>query len=244
MPTQGWKRLLDGWPWFRGEGSYPIAAYSEFMPPPRLIRKPYGGEDLLLHQADDPWGWPITEYEEAFTLRPGLEKTAQQVVSALMHLGHGQPAHGISKSKLAGNPYWPDTLARQAGELGHERYVTLMPLALARTQDDKGRVNWTLLGGSEQGPARGFWRSFFISPYREQPQQQSLDFIRRLLHAVYREPLEKLDDLHRAGFRILPADDEPALPYWREGPLPSWTTPYLWAKGRSVRTLKYLLTFR
>src|SRR5207244_13357437 len=40
MPTQGWKRLLDRWPWFRGEGRYPIAAYSEFMPPQRVLRKP------------------------------------------------------------------------------------------------------------------------------------------------------------------------------------------------------------
>lgn len=243
MPTQGWKRLLDGWPWFRGEGSYPIAAYSEFMPPPRLIRKPYGGEDLLLHGSDDPWGWPITEYEEAFSLRPGLEKIAEQVVHALVHLGRGQPAHGIAKGKLINNPYWPDALARQAGQLEHERYVLLMPLALARTQDDKGRVNWTLFGSSEQGPARGFWRSFFVSPRQEIPQQQALDFIRRLLHTVYKEPLERLTDLHQAGFRILPVDEELSLPYGKEE-LPSWTTPYLWAKRPSVRGLKYLLTFR
>ena len=61
-PLSGWKRLLVDWPWFQGEGSYPIAAYSEFMPPPRLIRKPYGGEDLILHSRDDPWGWPITPW--------------------------------------------------------------------------------------------------------------------------------------------------------------------------------------
>ena len=35
MTLSGWKQLLDGIPWFRGAGSYPIAAYSEFMPPPR-----------------------------------------------------------------------------------------------------------------------------------------------------------------------------------------------------------------
>ena len=47
MPTAGWKQLLAGWPWFEGEGSYPIAAYSEFMPPPRLSRRPYGTIDRL-----------------------------------------------------------------------------------------------------------------------------------------------------------------------------------------------------
>ena len=36
MSVQGWKRLLQGRPWFRGEGSFPFPAYSEFMPPPRL----------------------------------------------------------------------------------------------------------------------------------------------------------------------------------------------------------------
>ena len=244
MSTQGWKQLLDGWPWFQGEGTYPIAAYSEFMPPPRLIRKPYGGEDLLLHALDDPWGWPITEYEEAFALRPGLEKIAQQVVGALMHLGQGQPTHGIAQGKLIDNPYWPDTLVQRAGQLGHERYVVLMPLSLARTQDDKGRVNWTLFGSSEQGPARAFWRSFFTAPDREVPEEQALDFIRRLLHAVYQEPPEELADLHQVGFRILPVDAEPALPHWREEPLPSWTSRYLWAKGQSARKVKYLLTFR
>ncbi|HLJ92884.1 MAG TPA: M28 family peptidase [Gemmataceae bacterium] len=244
MPTQGWKRLLDGWPWFRGEGTSPIAAYSEFMPPPRLLRKPYGGEDLILHQTDDPWGWPIPEYEEALILRPGLEKIAQQIVGALVHLGHGQPAHGVSKIKLLDNPYWPDTLARQAGHLAHERFVVLLPLALSRTQDDKGRVLWTLFGGSEQGPARGFWRSFFISPKKEMPHEKALDFVRALLHSVYQEPLEELKDLHRAGFRILPAEGEFSLPYWQEEPLPSWTVPYLWSRERSVRGIKYLLTFR
>jgi hypothetical protein len=244
MSTPGWKQLLDGWPWFRGEGSYPIAAYSEFMPPPRIIRKPYGGEDLLLHEVDDPWGWPITEYEEAFSLRPGLEKIAQQIVTALVHLGQGQAAHGISKTKLSGNPYWPDTLAGQAGKLGHERYVTLMPLALSRTQDDKGRVSWTLFGSSEQGPARGFWRSFFASPDRELPEEPALDFFRRLLHAAYEAPLDRLSDLHHAGFRILPTEKEPALPYGSEEPLPSWTRRFVWSGDGPVHGLKYLLTFR
>jgi hypothetical protein len=244
MSTHGWKHLLDGWPWFQGEGNYPIAAYSEFMPPPRLIRKPYGGEDLVLHATDDPCGWPISEYEEVLALRPGLQKIAQQVIHALVHLGQGHPAHGIAKNKLTGNPYWPDTLAQQAGKLGHERFVTLMPLALARTQDDKGRVNWTLFGSSEQGPARAFWRSFFVSPDRETPEEQALDFLRRLLHSVYAVPVNELTDLHRAGFRILAVEEEPALPYWREEPLPSWTGRYALPAGGSVQGVKYLLTFR
>src|SRR5205807_8664145 len=205
MAKSGWKRLLDGAPWFWGEGKFPIAAYSEFMPPPRLLVKPYGNPCRLLEE-DDPWAWPIMEYEEAFSFRPGLEKIAHQVVGALVHLGHGRPTHGISRSKLHDNPYWPPELAENAGKLVHERYVTLMPLALSRTQDDKGRVLWTLFGGSEQGPARAFWKSFYVSPRKELPHEQALRFVRHLLHVAYGEPLEKLADLRQAGFRILPQE--------------------------------------
>ena len=63
MSALGWNTILEGWPWFTGAGQYPISAYSEFMPPPLLGRGPYGSADLLL-QKEDPWGWPVTEYEE------------------------------------------------------------------------------------------------------------------------------------------------------------------------------------
>src|SRR5262249_6980101 len=99
MPASGWKRLLAGAPWFRGPGSYPLAAYSEFMPPPRLGRKPYAHAEL---EPNPFWAgfwtcWQITEYEEALELGPGLEHVAGQVVTALAHLGHGRPAHGIAR---------------------------------------------------------------------------------------------------------------------------------------------------
>src|SRR5262249_2811337 len=147
---------------------------------------------------------------------------------ALVHLGEGRPAHGISKAKLANNPYWPRQLAQRAGKLAHERYLVLMSLALSCTQDDKGRVNWTLFGGSEQGPAQAFWKSFFHAPKREVSPQQADEFVGQLLSAVYGEGHES--DLRRTGFRILPQQSSAArssLP-WREGPLPSWTGSYLW----------------
>jgi hypothetical protein len=242
MAKSGWKRLLNGAPWFRGEGKYPIAAYSEFMPPPRLLLKPYGNAQRLLEEREAHC-WPIMEYEEAFWLRPGLDRIAQQVLGALVHLVHGRPAHGLSKGKLAGNPYWPPELAENVHNLRHEHYVTLLPLALSRTQDDKGRILWTLFGCSEQGPARAFWKSFHASPKKELPGEQALAFIRRLLHTVYAEPMERLADLREAGFRILP-EDEPFLNLWREGALPAWTKPYRWGKGQYARDVKYLLTFR
>jgi hypothetical protein len=245
MPsTPGWKQLTAGWPWFQGEGSYPLPAYSEFLPPPRLGRKPCDLDEGGFLDPEDPWGWPVTEYEQAFELRPGLAKVAQQIVGALTHLGCGRPAHGISQAKLHDNPYWPPELAAQAGRLPHERYVTLLPLALSRTQDDKGRVRWTLFGASEQGPTRGFWKGFFTTPRREVPKAEALAFFRHLLQAAYQEPEEGLADLRGAGFRILPDDGEPLLPFWAEGPLPRWAAEYLWAPDQSLRGIKYLLTFR
>ena len=160
MAAQGWQKLLAGYPWFEGEGNYPIAAYSEFMPPPRVGRKPYGSIDHGLYREDDPFGWHVTEYEEALELQPGLEMIAKELMHVVHHLGCGDPAHGIARKKLDGNPYWPDDL-ETSGAPQHERYVLLLPLALSKTQDDKGRVRWTLFGGSEQGPAKAFWKSFY-----------------------------------------------------------------------------------
>jgi hypothetical protein len=244
MPKRGWSQLLSGSPWFTGQGQYPIAAYSEFMPPPRLILKPYGSRDPWPLDESERWGWPITEYEEALMLRPGLQRIAEQVVNSLVHLGHGRSTHGIAKEKLLDNPYCSRELAEAAGKLAHERYVTLMPLALSRTQDDKGRVVWTLFGGSEQGPARGFWKSFYVATTKEVPPDEALAYVRRLLVQVYHEPAERLGDLHRMGFRVLPAGDKPLLPHWQEDPLPSWTAPFILGERGTLRGVKYVLTFR
>jgi hypothetical protein len=240
MPAPGWKQLLHNASCFHGEGKYPIAAYSEFIPPPRLGIKPYGGRHYF--EENDPWGWPVTEFEECFELRPGLENVARQMVGALVHLGCGRPAHGIARNKLENNPCWAPELCEQAGALGHERYVVLLPLALSRTQDDKGRLRWTLFGGSEQGPARVFWRSFFTAPRREIAEDHAHGFIRRLLATVYNESCEKLADLRGAGFRILPQGS--GISYWQEDRLPAWTSPFLLSPRQPLRAVKYLLTFR
>jgi hypothetical protein len=243
MAQAGWKQLVEGAPWFRAPGSYPIAAYSEFIPPPREVCKPYLGYPVNALDENDPWSWPVVEWEEAGQIRPGLAHIAEIVVRGLVELAHGRPVHGLSKIKLAGNPAWPPLLA-QKGLLAHERYVTLLPLALSKTLDDKGRVRWTLFGASEQGPARGFWRSFFTAPRRQAPAQLGESFIRRLLHTAYDVPLEELTDLRKAGFRILPMETHLAWPHWREEPLPNWSKPYLWTKNQPLRSVRFLLTFR
>src|SRR5262249_49883670 len=156
-----------------------------FMPPPRLGVKPYGTNDGFPFSDDDPFGWPVTEYQEHYELRPGLEQVGKQILHALVKLAKGDPGHGIGQAKLIGNPAWPQHLAAKVGHLHHERYVVLLPLALSRTQDDKGRVRWTLFGGSEQGPAKAFWRSFHDAPKRERPAEEALGFFRRLLYEAY-----------------------------------------------------------
>src|SRR5262245_42641997 len=244
MPSANGKRLLDGWPWFQGADRYPIEAYSEFLPPPRLGRKPYpfAAPETYPLNPDEPDVWQVSEFEEALELRPGLEHFAGRFVSLLAHLGRGEAGHGIARAKLADNPYWPPELAAAAGKLPHERYVLLLPLALSRTQDDKGRLRWTLFGGSEAGPGRAFWTGLTGPGGAEVPAAQGLGFFRQLLHAAYGEPPDA--DLLRAGFRLLPPDEEPACPGVEPPPLPSWAAPFVLPEKKAVTGVKYLLTFR
>jgi hypothetical protein len=244
---RGWRQLLDGYPWFSGEGQFPLPAYSEFMPPPRLGCTPYGAVDPRLFSEDDLYGWHVSEIEEEYEIKPGLENIARQIIESLVKLGESQPVYHIAGHEgmnLLNNPYWPPELAARAGHLAHERYVVLLPLTLSRTQDDMGRVRWTYFGGSEQGPERGFWKSFYSAPDQELSGQKSLAFILRLLSAVYGESAEDGAQLHRLGFRILPSEKNSRFPYWDQDPLPAWARPYLMDEHASVEDIRYLLTFR
>src|SRR5947208_807819 len=86
---------------FLERGRYFIAAYSEFMPPPRMFERAYGTRDDRHFRRGE---WPVTEYEEALELRPGLASIGAQLVDALSHLGRGERAQGIDGRKLDGNP--------------------------------------------------------------------------------------------------------------------------------------------
>ena len=244
MTKQGKQRLFADLPDYRGPGRYPIAAYSEFMPAPRVGWRPYDAAPPEPCVPSDPFAWQVSEREEILELQPGLQHVAHEVLTALMHLDREQPAQGISREKMEGNRYWPRELAELPGAVPHERYVIFLPLALSQTKDDKGRVRWTFFGGSEQGPDRAFWKSFYRAPGCERPPEYAVDFIRRLLHAAYGETPECLADLRRAGFRILPGSGEEVCESWRQDPLPSWTKPFLLAAREPVAEVKYLLTFR
>ncbi|MEI7435895.1 MAG: M28 family peptidase [bacterium] len=216
------------------------------MPPPRFGRSVFGARDEIFTDGA-PYAWNVPEIEEACELTPGLELIARQVMERLVLLGKGQNVYhlaGHGNSNLAGNPYWPPELAARAGHLDHERYLILLPLALSRTQDDKGRVRWTLFGGSEQGPERAFWKSFFTAPDQEQPAKQALSFFRQILTTVYGEPMHGPAGLTNAGFRILPSLPDPQFPYWSCNPLPAWTQAYLADDQSEFGDVRYLLTFR
>ncbi len=108
MPS-GWRRLIPPADVFRGEGNYPIDAYSEFMPPPRPGWKAYGGHviDPEILTDDDPFGWHISEYQEAIELQPGLVQVGRQVIGKLLRLLDGDAHTAVIRDDLENNPFWP-----------------------------------------------------------------------------------------------------------------------------------------
>src|SRR5438552_16734789 len=131
MQSEGWPQLFDDWSWARGEGRFPIAAYSEYMPPPRIGQKPYGFWEIETPFAlDDPWGWRILAHEQEHQLTPGLANIGRQVIDSLVALATGHGAHRIGHHHLEINPYLPTSLAASAGAVS-ERNLVLSPLALA-----------------------------------------------------------------------------------------------------------------
>jgi hypothetical protein len=235
---KGWNKLLDGFPWFKCEGCYPITAYSEFMPPPFLGRKPYGKPDYRLICENDPFGWKITEMEEEYELKPGIEHVGQQIMSSIIKLGKGETEHFISGhggENLKNNPYWTAELSSKAGTLDQERFVTLLPLMLSRTQDDKGRVIWTLFGNSIHNPETAFWKNFYSAPGQELPSEIFLTFFTSILTEAYSKNFSEDRSLHAAGFRILSSDSSVK---------PCWTKDFEIRSDSSFAGVKYLLTFK
>ena len=182
------------------------------MPPPRVGWKPYGPVPVnsYLFSPDDPFGWKVHEFDEALELQPGLYQIARQLMTRLKRLQDGNPETGLPRHVSREQSLLAARTGRRA-DLQNDRCVLLLPLALSRTQDDKGRVRWTLFGNSEQGPGKAFWKSFFTAPGVEAPPEVGIGFFCRLLQAVYGENVADADGLRRAGFRILP-EDQPGFP--------------------------------
>jgi hypothetical protein len=236
--SQGWHQLLAGYPWFDCKDCYPIPAYSEFMPSPMVGRKPLGEIDHELFDEEDQYGWNITELEEQYELSPGLIHTGQQIVSNLVKLGRGLKENhiqGHGGQNLMDNPYWPEELSSHAGRLGHERFVTLLPIMLSRTQDDKGRVTWTFFGNSIEDPEKAFWKSFYKSPVDEPPADPGISFFSSILSRAYGEIMSGADALWNSGFRILLKDKETRIP--------GWAKRFLTDATSDLMNTRYLLTF-
>src|SRR5262245_29786399 len=122
----GWRRLLEEPDWCHGHNGFALPAYSEYLPPPYVGVKPYGTPAEVPGVQADEHGWNITEYEEEQELWPGLEMIARHVLEEMVRLGEGQHLRFIARRAFRGNPYWPEALARRAGQLPHEHYVLLL----------------------------------------------------------------------------------------------------------------------
>ena len=142
-------------------GRFQLRAYSEFMPPPYVGIKPYAPNRAHAATSFSISGGDaldIDEYEQAHDLEPGLDRIANHLLSKLGKLVSGKP-HALSSTLLEGNPAWPAELAdaARAGRLAHDPLILICPLALSRTQDDKGNNRWTLFGASHDRPEASFW---------------------------------------------------------------------------------------
>jgi hypothetical protein len=244
----GWGRFRIGFPWYNEERKYPLQAYSEYMPPLRTGISPYDGSIYpWVFRDDDPFGWQVLEIEEEYQLRPGLEKIGRQVLHHIFQLGRGTlPVHlsGHQQRNLANNLFWPARLASHQGHLKHERYVIIQPYSLSKTKDDKGRVCWTFFGGSEQGPEKAFWKSFYESPEKELPESVFLSLMRWIFKQAYGTELKSPEHLRSLGFRILPTGDGYPFPYWKTESLPDLAKEYLISDRDALDPVHYLMTFR
>ncbi len=139
--TVGWRRLVAGYPWYDRASSYPLPAYSEFMPAPQLGQLPAGDIDDSLFSEADPFGWAVSETEEEYQLRPGLEWIARHIMNHVLRLGQGLPdsfIEGHKNKNLQDNPYWPPEPGFPGREPG-ARTLCLHPAAGALTNPGRQR---------------------------------------------------------------------------------------------------------
>lgn len=219
-------KLLDKIPEIKGEDSYPIQAYSEYMPPPRIGWTPYSGASDFL-KSDK---WIISELESELEINPGLRHSGEQIFKHVLNLARGKNDWhilGHGEKNIKGNPYWSHELIN----LPHEKYLIFLPLMISRTQDDKGRVRWTFFGGGVKAPEYDFWKSFGSGI-------SSFEFIKAILNMVYSENIVDECSLKAAGFGVL-HDETCGID------ADKWAEPFqIDSLGSQIDDLKYLLTFK
>ena len=174
---------------------------------------------------------------------PDCRDIANQVMSHLLKFATN-PASvsiaGMNGRNLIDNPYWSPDLAARAAELARRRHVLLLALSLSKTQNDRGRVRWTMFGASEQGPEKAFWNSFYTAPRQEMPQRDSRAIVSRLLSEAFGVATRDSDELH-GGFSRAAVGSTSTARTGCADPLPSWTQRFLLSgrrasAGRAVRT--------
>ena len=226
MPGSGWKRLMPNSTYLRGEGAYPIEAYSEFVPPRALVGNPYGdgGFDPAVFDPLDPFGWRISEYEEAREIRPGLPLIAQQVVGEIGRLLDGDPDTDIRELDLTDNPYWPPELGRsRPAARALRRLAAAGPVAHAGRQGPRAL---DALRRQRAGPGQAVLAELLHSHRASKLPRERAEFLFSISARCVRGICGDVDEMLAAGFRILPVS-EPLVDYWDEGPLPSWTEPFV-----------------
>jgi hypothetical protein len=235
----GWSTLLAT-PWPRGDGAFPFPAYSEFMPPPLVGHKPLGGRDHELLIDGDDHGWRITAREQAHELGPGLAALAAHLAPKLVALARDRRVAGWSRDLIEDNMYLP--------RRGPRPTIAIVPLALSRTQDDKGRVRWTLLGGSDLGPGPAFWSGFRRSPDQPDDDRAAAARLAPLIAAALDDDalLDRptIARLRAAGVRVLPAGPDPDRPDWDAEDLPRAIAPLVIDDHHGPRGVRALITFR
>jgi hypothetical protein len=208
---------------FLGQGRFPIPAYSEFMPPPfvgiKPFTAPYPARALANTSVCDERGLAIDEYEQAHELGPGLAKIAGHLVAELGKLTLGS-THEFSRTLLDNNLAWPESLAAaaRAGRYPQHPFLVMQPIALSRTQDDKGNVRWTLFGASHEPASLVFWRSF--------AETDEESFLRLVAWGSGDEPPP------RDGLRVLGS----------AAPLPGFARDRLWHEHEPVGQIHTLFT--
>jgi hypothetical protein len=217
----------------------PVPAYSEFLPAPLVARKPTGAWTDEVRIEGDEHGWRIPAREAMRELTPGLAAVAAALAPRLIALAAGvDRVPGLSRDLLDGNPYLP------SAPLPGPPALAVVGLALTRTQDDKGRVRWTLLGGSERGPAAAWWAGLFTAPGRAVAAASAATRLAALAGVA----ATTVAGLARAGVRILPIGDRPSgdgAPWFGDDAalIPPSLAPLI-VDGAGAARARVIVTFR
>ncbi len=238
----GWHRLIPPDDCFRGEGNYRLDAYSEFMPPPRVGWKPYGGRgpNPELFSPDDPFGWHVGEFEEALELQPGWPRSAGKCSASLPACSTATRTPGSQPSPCrtirTGRPNWrPSRSCRTIGASRCCRWPCPAPRTTRAACAGRSSATASRGRAGRSGRASSPRRIRNCRPMR-----------RRLLLPTAAGRLRREGRrCRRAAAGRLPHPARRRAALRRSGPktLPSWTADFLLSE-RAREVPKYLLTFR